>query len=184
VVDKVRSSLSYNDIVVSRNANILNDDSNAEAKEIFLNKLFSIIVGDIFKQVALLEARVRYCIESRPIVMPDGSRSRTRVMDSTFYLPDMPNCLRLSVVKGMLDCKFYMQDGLDSEAAVVLAYMKIQTKGLVTNATKQPVGWRIQKSLIPDPSLVRNTSKYREVKTNPSYSLCCNDLSEAPVSCR
>ena len=108
VVDTVRSSLSYDDIVVSMN-DLSYRKQDVKKKEKFLEKIFSIMSQRTDSSIMNKdESSIQRCISvNPPFRNEEGDYVDTRVISTDFYVASGPEkgCLRLNAVAGFLDCR-------------------------------------------------------------------------------
>jgi hypothetical protein len=159
VVDRVRESLSYNDIEVSKKSELLSQQGNARIKA-FNDKLFNLIAAEslnIYDPQSTCKNPTDACINS---IRRNGDLPRSRKVDPSFFQGgDKQGCLTLGVVKGRIDCKFWLRDGLGADIATVkpLAGQTIRSA-----ARRKMASWTVFADEMPDESLETTTS-YAEV---------------------
>lgn len=149
VVDRVRSSLSYNDIVVSQNPNLLQGQDQSRIDE-FNRRIYDIITSEVFNiSQAGCSTSGNRCI---PAVRRPGQPDRSRRIDDTFYYQQRggQKCLILGVVTGNIDCKFWMRrDGLDADIAVVSRH----NNAPLTSAVRgKAASWSVYTNDLPNPA--------------------------------
>ena len=167
VVDKVRAGLSYNDIIVSMSESTYSAQTDAHKNE-FNQRIFQLISEDTWKSYREGKVEKRRCISTPPTLSPDGvTVTTTRVIDSAFKVDidgSRKDCLRLATVKGKLECRFYMKDGLDKDASYVLANAFVgNQRTLKTHQKGSSLDWYVEKSMITDPAKISATTSYPKV---------------------
>jgi hypothetical protein len=110
-----------------------------------------------------LESR---CIYSPPTVDDNGNTVTTKEIDESFFVHGS-KCLRLAAVEGRLDCKFYMDDGLDSDSRAVL-FMK--NKKMKTHASGLELDWQVDGGMVPDPDKMTATVSYSKASCDCIFS--------------
>lgn len=107
------------------------------------------------------------CIEAPRKLLADGSYTFTRVITNDFFtsIPSKKDqrCLRLATVKGLLECRYMMGDGLLDDAKDVLH--QNNSRVLKTFATGRSLGWMVEKRMVPDTSKEATTSLSKVVYT-------------------
>lgn len=163
-LDSVRSKLSYNDIVVSMDSELFLKQPEVK-RTAFLGRVYAIIADDVWKSIGKNFVEERTCIRCPSRPSADGlSLVDTQVMDPSFFVQvNQQKCLLLATVKGLLDCKFYLGDGLVDDVKYIQKYMSTRkTFSLKTNGTDTGVGWNLDRNMILDPNK-DNTTEYNKV---------------------
>jgi hypothetical protein len=160
VVDRVRSGLSYNDIVVSKDT-VLYKKQSADQKMKYLQRVFSLATMDVWMAAIQDIPTGDVCISIRPVY--DSEKKRyvsTKIMTGDFFVPGT-KCLRLASVRGKLDCKFYTDEGLKQDAEFVLA----NATSLKLPGTKKSLSWQINRYKVLDPEQETSNSYGKVVYT-------------------
>lgn len=188
VVDRVRESLSWNDIVVSQRTDLMAKQriDSLDRVNAFKKHLYSIITGDtlnvIEKDCKELQG---YCINAyqktyqgpkskkidstffKDVASSSSSSSSTRralrltspTIATAAEIDPASDCLKLAVVKGKFDCKFWLRDGL----AYDIAALKTLDNQPIRSAVRgRDPGWNVEASRMPDDSL-EHTKDFSEV---------------------
>jgi hypothetical protein len=159
VVDRVRQSLSYNDIHVSKRSDLLSQQGSARI-EAFNNKVFSLIASEtlnIYDPQNPCVTPTEACINA---IRKVGDVPRSRKIDASFFQRgDKNGCLTLGVVKGRIDCKFWLRDGLAADIANV---KPLSGRVLRSAARHKMAQWTVFADEMPDDTLETTTS-YAEV---------------------
>ena len=178
VVDRVREQLSFNDIVVSQNFEKMKEERSMCAKGTcrynrFNDKLYQLItssaIDTISHNCSIFTDR---CIpEARKANQP----ARSKKINANFiWRAKDPNkeCLTMAVVTGMLDCKFWLSDGLYAD---IQAIRPLANKALRSAVRKQAATWTVAESKMPGGDGVQHTTEFAEVLSDHACAWCVVD---------
>lgn len=160
VVDKVRSSLSYNDIVVSQNPDLIKGQESRLAE--FNKRIYEIITSEVLN--ISQSGCTTYNDRCIPALRKTGQPDRSRKIDDTFYQQrGDKKCFVLGVVTGNIDCKFWIQqDGLDADVAVVSRHNNVPLKTAVRGKS---ASWSVYTNDLVDPAQKYTLSYSRVART-------------------
>jgi hypothetical protein len=158
VVDRVRTALSYNDIVVSQNEDLIKGQESRLQE--FNMRVYHLITSEVLNIVeSECNAFGDRCI---PSARKHGEPDSSRKIDPTFFRQDNRSCLVLGVVTGNIDCKFWLRDGLDADIAVV---SRLNNRALTSPVRGKAANWEVYTSDLPDPTEAHTRSYAHVVRT-------------------
>lgn len=159
VVDKVRSSLSYNDIVVSQDPNLIKGQED-RLKE-FNRRIYQILTEEVLN-ISQPDCST-YNDRCIPAVRKSGQPDRSRKIDATFFQTrGGKQCFILGMVTGNIDCKFWLRDGIDADVAVV---SRLNNAPLKSAVRKKYASWSVYTNDMPDPAQPHTLSYAKVART-------------------
>ena len=172
VVDRVRETLSYNDIKVMNTPHLLSKQDPAKVKQ-FNDKLFEKITKDVTNiytdQCNVFTDR---CIWAK---RNPGQSQRSKRIDQTFINRKQPpgeQCLTLAVPAGRMNCKFWMNEGLAEDA---FAARQLDRQFIPSAVRRVNADWSVDASIIPDPKLP-HTKDYDQVCAMLAAPVCTFEI--------
>lgn len=167
VVDSVRMALSYSEVIASLDKAFFNSQSMEDQTK-FKDKVFNLLMDKKWFGITKIDTNdYGLCISMPPKLKPNGMYVTTKVMDSSFFVnitmrdETTKECLRLANVKGFIDCKFYVRNGLEQDAQVVTDSVRV----LKTFGTNKTLPWQIQRGLALTANTKTTTSHAKVIYT-------------------
>lgn len=153
VVDRVRENLSFNDITVSQNKELmrkqLNDERTRANVTTFRDHLYDLITSTSTNVIQTDCSQVQdACINAKR--ESEAKPLESVAVDSTFFNKNAKDCLLLAVVKGMIDCKYWLRDGLDEDIA---ATKQLNNRVIKSAVRGRDLGWTVESDRMPDDRL-------------------------------
>lgn len=141
-LDRVNSRLSFNDITIMRNPDLLKNENTTN----FLGGLFHIFETEAMGVLSQdCKVASQKCINA---VRKDNEKKKSKRVDDTFF--DSRKCLLMAIVTGNIDCKFWLSDGLINDIQAVKAF---HGKKLRSAVRQKSASWAVNQGMMPDDAL-------------------------------